>query len=175
MDKTLDPLFELRSIIPEAVGNRCHQLTCNGLLYSGLGKAGLLYDSAWPMYLHPGIAPIPMHSGIHELPIFWVEQLLWDNQSLPLFLARLREPGLKIFLFHPVHVWHNSTTESRHRILSLPYADRYRPELVSQGDGVLTFFGRLLDLLQAENFACATCADIARAARAQAVNSGEKL
>lgn len=172
LGRTMDPLLELRRAIPEAVGNRCHQLTCNGLLYTRLGELGMLYDSAWPLYLHPRIAPLALHSGIYELPVFWVEQVFWADGVSPLFLQRLREPGLKVFLFHPVHVWHNTTRESRSRIVSLPYAERYRPELVDPGEGVCTVFDRLLDLFAAEGIACATCGDIAGAARAQAKSSG---
>lgn len=167
LNKTLEPLFALRRDIPEAVGNRCHQLTCNGLLYAALGETGMLYDSAWPMYLHPGIAPIALHSNIHELPIFWADTLYWEQGSESMSLDRLRLPGLKVFLFHPVHLWHNATGETRRRITALPYADRYRPELVTSGEGILSFFDRLLDLLHAEGIVCATCADVARAAREQ--------
>jgi hypothetical protein len=168
LDKTLEPLSELCRAIPEAVGNRCHQLTCNGLLYTGLAEAGLLYDSAWPMCYSPGIAPVPLHTGIFQLPVFWLDSLYWLHGEKSLNPQPLRQSGLKIFLFHPVHLWHNATSLTCREIMALPYAERYRPELVAPGPGILHFFDRLLDLLQAEGIPCATCADIALAAKGQA-------
>ena len=168
LDKTLEPLSDLSRAIPEAMGNRCHQLTCNGLLYAGLAGAGLLYDSAWPMCLQPGIAPVLLHTGIFELPVFWLDSLYWQREDDALDPKQVRLPGLKVFLFHPVHLWHNATAQTYRHIMALPYAERYRPELVAPGRGILHFFDRLLDLLQAEDIPCATCADIALAAKGQA-------
>lgn len=163
LDQTLAPLHALMAAIPEAVGNRCHQLTANGMLYRHLGEKGFLYDSSWPLYLHKNLSPFHLHSGLYELPIFWVEQIFYEEGLSRTFLERLHTPGLKIFLFHPVHVYHNSTGSTYRDLMKIPYPDRYRPELVNQGEGILTFFDFLLETVSRENLLCATCKDIVTA------------
>jgi hypothetical protein len=161
LDEMFDPLDRLMEQIPEAVGNRCHQLTCNGALYRRLGEVGFLYDSGWPMYMHNDIRPIRLHTGILELPIFYAENLIIEHGMTEAFLAGLRAPGLKVFLFHPVHVFHNSNQKTFYEIMKVPYPERYAPELVTQGEGVLTFFDTLLEILEKEQIVVATCKDIA--------------
>jgi len=161
LDELFDPLHALQEKIPEAVGNRCHQLTCNGALYRHLGELGFLYDSAWPMFLHEHIEPIHLHTGILELPVFYVENLFIERGMDQKLHESLRAPGLKVFLFHPVHIFHNSTKDTFFEIMKVPYPDRYKPELVAKGEGVLTFFDALLALLSEERIMCATCKDIA--------------
>lgn len=161
LDEMFKPLDKLIEQIPEAIGNRCHQLTSNGALYRHLAEKKFLYDSSWPMYMHNNIKPIRLHTGVLELPIFYAENLIIDQGMSESFLDGLRAPGLKVFLFHPVHIFHNSNKKTFYEIMKVPYPDRYVPELITQGGGVLTFFDALLEILEKKRFTVATCKTIA--------------
>lgn len=161
LDKMFSPLYKLKNDIPEAVGNRCHGLTCNGALYRTLREEDFLYDSSWPMYLQRDIKPIHLHTGIIELPLFFPEYMALEEEPKTLFMEQLRTPGLKVLLFHPVHLYHNSTPTTYADILKVPYPERYRPELIAEGYGILNFFDEVLEMLEKEDITCATCKNIA--------------
>lgn len=170
LDEMFAPLDRLMEQIPAAVGNRCHQLTCNGALYRRLGEVGFLYDSCWPMYMHNHIKPIRLHTGILELPIFYAENLIIEQGMTRAFLDGLRAPGLKVLLFHPVHIFHNSNNKTYYEIMKVPYPDRYVPELVNRGKGVLTFFDTLLEILENEGITVTTCKEISLSERTSCEN-----
>jgi hypothetical protein len=158
------PIEELKSKIPEAVGNRCHQLAANSTIYGDLPKRGILYDSSWPMALCPGISPIMLHTGLVQLPIYWMEGLYFQHGRSPHPFDDASRPGLRVHLFHPVHLWHNTTPQSCSGLLATPYLERYRSGLRQKGPGIDDHFDALLAGMAEGGVRCRTCAEITREA-----------
>jgi hypothetical protein len=169
----IKPVSALIEQIPEAVGNRCHQLTCNGNLYTELIRLGIHYDSSWPFILEPNLTPFLLHTGLVQLPVYWMEGVYFQTGTLPEPLERQPAPGLRVFLFHPVHLWHNSTPDSVSNLLSLPYEKRYRTDLRQHGYGVDVFFDELLVRLSDRDIDCRTGAEVAEEAKARTADGGE--
>jgi hypothetical protein len=76
-------------------------------LLAGQEKSCCLYDAT----RSPNQILKPEHSsGITYLPIGWSDQLACEHRSLNLEEAkkRIKRDGLKVFLFHPLHVFLNA-------------------------------------------------------------------
>lgn len=129
---------------------RTHRLFWHGGLLSLLAKAGLRYDGSSAMPFHPGLRPVRI-GGLLRLPIWWgdnlhlMEDLPCDRVELPALAA----PGLKVFNFHPIHLYLNTVSLADYRatmqsIRSLPEAT---PEMlapyVQKGPGLRDFFKAL--------------------------------
>ena len=106
-----------KSIIPEAVSVRSHSLTYNSVLLNMLGESGLKYECS---------VFIPFDSGIKLKPWIHVNKTLtmsphfWeDNTYFSCGLSKkagvyLRGNGLKIFDFHPIHIFLNTESKERY-------------------------------------------------------------
>jgi len=147
--------------VPGAIGNRCHRLECNSILYALLPELGICYDSSWPMIEKPNIEPIHLPGGMLELPIFFMEEFFLEKGYSNTFEKDFLAPGLKVMLFHFGHVYHNTTDMiSYNKLNSIPQQNRYRPELVCKGYGVGDFFRHVLSLIRKHRLKCATCSEI---------------
>jgi len=161
----MEPVQTLREIIPEANGNRCHRLEMNSFLYAGLPGLGFIYDSSWPLIGQTGITPLTLYSGLIELPVFYTDYDFILADSIKEFEKAFLSPGLKVLLFHPGHVYHNSTAESYDTLNSIPQAERFRPELITKGFGLGEFFRHVLSMIRENNLTCATCSEVAENSR----------
>ena len=93
----------IMQIVPEAISVRSHALFyCHQLLDIYL-KYGIKYDSSVNLFGAPFITPVKIYSKKNYLirvPFYW-----FDCNT---FECDLNVGGLKIFVFHPVHIFLNS-------------------------------------------------------------------
>jgi hypothetical protein len=162
---TSDPggrLSELKKDFPAARGIRSHGLYYHSGLLPHFHRAGLDYFSNDLHFLEDGLRPHFDWSGMTRLPIYWEDDVhaIYFAGSYDLDALKLDRPGLKVFNFHPVHIFLN--TSDMHDYL------RIKPDLASEkgalrhrreGKGVRTLF---LDLLRRmESVETSTLADAA--------------
>jgi hypothetical protein len=104
-------------IVPDAVSVRSHSLTQNGPIMDEFIRRGLIYDvNLLLMYMSEiELKPIPYYSeGFTRLPYFWEDDtyILYNQKvEVPKLVSR---PGLKIFDFHPIHVFLNTSDLSQY-------------------------------------------------------------
>jgi hypothetical protein len=108
-DKTDEKtIHELMTLYPEAKGTRSHSLYIHSRLFNIYQGFGLEYDSN---YILPGqiIEPFFIAKNILELPIFFEDDTHFlKSKNFDLNQFDLKRNGLKIFNFHPIHIFLNT-------------------------------------------------------------------
>ena len=152
---------------PHATGERSHALVWSSRHYNLLPSEfpQLRYTSNYQMFRQPNIRPFITQAGTVELPIFWVDDLcvyLDDAINVEEQLALLEQPGLKVFAFHPFHVYINSQSRDHVAVARTAYHD---PERLRHhrcdGDGARTMLEQLLARIGELDLTVAACIDIA--------------
>lgn len=106
-------LSQLMKIYPRSIGIRSHALFSSYYLYRIYKKAGLRYESNYMMFAQPNIKVFPV-SNILQFPIYFMDDvyLKITPGSKTKFCINefLRGPEncLKIFAFHPIHIFMNT-------------------------------------------------------------------
>jgi len=148
--KILDNLMQ---IAPEAVSVRSHSMTQSSPLLDVFARAGLTHDVN---HLVPSGSRIPVRpwllwNGMFRIPYIWEDDLHCAYQNSrqpelePASVVAEGMPGLKVFDFHPIHVFLN--TESLDRYERTRPIHREPSELIKhrfEGYGTRS---RLIDLL----------------------------
>ncbi|MDR1703282.1 MAG: hypothetical protein LBS19_01170 [Clostridiales bacterium] len=106
-------LDEILKIVPEAVCERAHALTHNSLIAAELNRRGILYDSNMyiPLSARMPIAPFYAPSGTLTVPFFFADDIYFFHQKeRPPVEAYFAGDGLKVFDFHPIHIFLNAVS-----------------------------------------------------------------
>ena len=143
-------LDELMAIIPEAKSVRSHSLTQSSQLCQLFQQKKLTHDcnhfipAQANIFLHPWLLP----NGLVKVPYFWEDDsaFLYNNTTDITQLAKRK--GLKVFNFHPIHVFLNTDRMERYED-SRPY-HRSPEELLAcrnkETPGVRTSLKALMEL-----------------------------
>jgi hypothetical protein len=163
----------LLKIVPGAKSIRTHGLIQSTELLKVIReKFNIRYDVSLFLPRTPNIVP-------HE--IFWIKNLslirfpyFWEddeesNRSRPLFNinhSEYRQPGLKIFNFHPIHIVLNSRNMNKYELMKekINYPKASLKELNSyifNGKGVGTFFEGLLQFISKNKLRSQTISELA--------------
>ncbi len=145
-----DILLNFRKDFSSAIGVRTHRL----YWYSGLQEKfinhGIVYDSSIFLPFHPHLTPVKI-GKLTRIPYWWSDNihLLHGMDCNAVNLPGMNEPGLKIFDFHPVHIYLNTKDLDNYRN-ALGAIDTLREATPKQlsgfrnsGSGIGTFFERL--------------------------------
>ncbi|MCA9535282.1 MAG: hypothetical protein KC593_16430 [Myxococcales bacterium] len=158
-----------KSFCPEAVGARSHCLFYDSSLMAVYAEQGVEYDSTYALPLSAGLAPVWKERGVLEMPIYYMDHidLMGAQTGFELAGLQLDRPGLKVFDFHPIHVFLNTHTEAHYAESRAVQRD---PDALLKkrhpGPGVRTLFEQLLDYVATASVTHSTLADVNRAARA---------
>lgn len=148
------------SIVPDASSVRSHGLVqSSAILDLLLIESRIAADLSVFLPEAPNLVPVDYTlrgRTIVRFPYFWEDDYeflqpspAWDLES------RLETPGMKIFNFHPIHIYLNSSSESAYLELkarsgSIAAATRASTEsLIGSEPGTRTFFDDLVDHLGA--------------------------
>ncbi|MCA9578859.1 MAG: hypothetical protein R3B40_01590 [Polyangiales bacterium] len=157
-----------KSFCPEAVGARSHCLFYDSSLMAVYAEQGIEYDSTYALPMASGLEPVWKERDIVEMPIYYMDHIDmmggltgFDIRGLP-----LSQPGLKVFDFHPIHVFMNTPSEAFYaenrayqRDPDALLARRY------QGKGVRTIFEQLLDHVAGGSVTHSTLGEVNRLVR----------
>ena len=159
--KTADEIIDfLLEIAPKANTYRPHSVFYNGPLFQKIVRErNLVVDSTFFLPFAENIQPTPYYLGdksVLRVPYFWADDYIISQQNQedkynPGF--SLSHPGLKVYCFHPVHVYLNSTTIENYESMKSNAVwgsnnpDDYEP-FVSKQQGVQDFFIGLLDIMK---------------------------
>lgn len=112
-----------------AVGHRAHSCVWSERLRALFRERGILYDSSVMMYLESGIRPFRLGARLWELPLYFMDFFHMEYCELSglrpfdLALFPLEQEGLKIFDFHPIHLFLNTPSLANYAIAKPHYQD----------------------------------------------------
>jgi hypothetical protein len=119
-----DVLRHVMRLVPNAVSVRTHGLVQSGAILDDiLTHTPVTVDSSLFLPRMPGIQAVPYWRRgtrtIQRLPFFWSDLAEAERDEPEWSLAPLLDngPGLKVFAFHPIHVYLNSSDDSAYRRL----------------------------------------------------------
>lgn len=108
-------LDEILNIVPDAKGIRSHSMTQNSILLVKFAERKLFYDANHFLPYQKNIIPFKLWTGMVRIPYVWEDNVHWAyNHSFEDCQIDLKKPGLKIFNFHPIHVFLNTENAARY-------------------------------------------------------------
>jgi len=162
-----ETLVNLMRSVPRCKGIRSHGLFIHSRLFQLYNELGIEYDSSYliPMQI---VEPFNHPLGIVEIPMFFEDDAYFCDHS-PSFNVSdlcLGKPGLKVFNFHPIHVFINTDTPRRYAKAKNFYQNpshliRYR----KNGRGTRTLFLDLLEYIRKRGVETVTLGEVNRRCR----------
>jgi len=151
---------------PSAIGLRSHTLINSTRHYLVVRDvfSQIKYTSNYYMPYVDNLKPFVVQSQSFELPIYWMDHLhLEMNEDIDLgaLLKIVGRPGIKVFDFHPFHVFINSSAKEHFEGAKGFYHNpdnlkKYR----NTGNGVRTFLKSLLSAARKNNWVLVSCQDV---------------
>jgi peptidoglycan/xylan/chitin deacetylase (PgdA/CDA1 family) len=103
---------------PEAKGTRSHSLMYTERLRPVYEKYGIEYQSNTMLYRQHSLRPFKISPQTIEVPLFWMDNFYIEMENYaPSYVfdeLQCSESGLKVFDFHPVHVFLNTESLDRY-------------------------------------------------------------
>lgn len=106
----------LLSIVPGAKSVRSHSMTQNGPILQLFYDKGLVYDCNHFVPERSGIQlkPWRLCNRLMKVPHFWEDDDAFIYNDTVDIRALCRRRGIKVFTFHPIHVFLNTENTERH-------------------------------------------------------------
>jgi hypothetical protein len=104
-------------VVPEAKSVRSHSVTQNSRLLDLFAVKGLTHDCNHHIPGYAGILlkPWVLWNGLNRVPYFWADDLAFRMPDDGSTMKKISdEPGLKVFDFHPIHVFLNTEKLERY-------------------------------------------------------------
>jgi hypothetical protein len=154
----------LMNIVPEARSARTHLLLqSTPLLKLMREEYGIHYDASLHLPGTPHIVPHELYLGKNNqmirVPTFWEDslELIKPSPCLRFMDKRYHLPGIKIFIFHPVHIMLNSRNyddyshlKESQRITDCTIDD-VRPYINKKETGIKSLFYEFIDFIKKES------------------------
>lgn len=158
---------ELVAMYPEAVGVRSHGLFESSEILALFVENGLKYDVNTFIPLRENLYPFLRLNRLVRIPFYWGDDAYFASPASfgvpPFGFSGLRvdKPGLKVYNFHPVHIYMNTCSASHYRDYkqhyhSMKLLEPYR----NLGKGVRTLFIGLLAYLSRNEIPSSSCHEI---------------
>lgn len=145
-----ETIAALKKLVPEAVVARSHGLVDAGLILSEFQAQGIQGDLNLFLPFSSGISPKPFrhYTGLTRLPYFYEDDAYCFEavKASPEDHLHLDPAGLKIFNFHPIHLFLNTESMARYNsardVLGdvAKLSERVNP---SADEGAFVFLNRL--------------------------------
>lgn len=140
------------ALVPDAVSMRTHALVqSTPILAEVLERTAIRVDLSLFLPRAENVAPVEYRwrgRSLVRVPYVWEDDVELENGTLGSGVASiLAAPGLKVFDFHPVHVFLNSTSMDAYRRVSGTLPDAELAPHVQDGLGVGTVFREVADAI----------------------------
>jgi hypothetical protein len=139
-------------IVPESVSARSHSMTQSTNIMGILAKAGQIYDCNHFVPHQSGISLKPWQTwnGLTKVPYFWEDDIACIYQEDVDMAALANTNGLKVFDFHPIHLYLNTEAIERYESSRAHHNDVAQlNSYVNDGVGARNY---LLALLEAGDY-----------------------
>lgn len=144
-------LNKLMLIVPEAKSVRSHSMTQSTVLLDLFRDKGITHDVNCFIPIQTGIEIKPwlLWNGLVRVPYCWEDDVHCMYQLNDKIEPYLKRPGLKVFNFHPIHVYLN--TENLDRYERTRCMHQHPEELIKhryEGYGTRNRLLEILDFVQ---------------------------
>jgi hypothetical protein len=141
----------LLAIVPEAKSVRSHSMTQNSGILQLFADKGITRDCNHfiPEQIGIKLKPWRLWNGLIKVPYFWEDDIACLSAENTAVEELVRREGLKVFNFHPIHVFLNTECIERYEA-ARPYHDNPQ-ELIGfrfAGPGARTALKTLLESAQ---------------------------
>ena len=144
----------MQSIAPESRTVRAHSYFESSETWECLYNAGQIVESHGVTNLETGLVPLRMASGMIRLPVFFEDDVFFQNNSnlmdLSLLKERILAPGLKIFDFHPIHIASNTVSASHYQEVKSTIEQKFDGKSSNSCRGIRTVFKEIADFIRQE-------------------------
>ena len=115
----------LLSLVPEARSVRSHSMAQSSVLLNMFAERGLTHDCNTFVPEEAGIALMPWRhwNGMVKVPYFWEDDVRCLSDCASGIAELAQRPGLKVFDFHPIHVFLNTEVLDRYEAARPHLAD----------------------------------------------------
>jgi hypothetical protein len=148
-------LTHMKKLFPNAKSVRTHTLLQSTPLLSLLHKFGVENDVSLLLenanYIHPFYSPF---FKLYRFPSFWEDDVMMSSiYDLEHFIDSQNISGLKIFSFHPIHIFLNSLNFDSYNELKTKLGlsnmtVQNTQKYINKQHGTMTFFMHLIDSLK---------------------------
>lgn len=155
---------ELKAIYPKAIGVRAHGLFESSQILRLFLDNGLKYDVNTFIPLRQGLYPVLRLKELVRIPYYWEDDAHFSTQTtFELSELQVHKKGLKIYNFHPIHIFMN-TSSIQHYDTFKPFY--HEPDVLKKnrntGRGTQTLFVDLLQYLAENRVPTYLCREIYR-------------
>lgn len=122
--RAIDIIDEILDIHPEAQGVRSHSMLQSTAILQLFAERKLLYDANHFMPYHTGLKPFKLWTGMIRIPYNWEDDVHWTyGYSFDESRIDLKDEGLIVFDFHPIHIFLNTENKYRYNEAKKYYND----------------------------------------------------
>lgn len=118
---------EMLTFFQNSKGMRSHSLFFTERLRPILAGKGIEYCSNYMLFEHVNLAPCMISPTVLELPIYFMDTfnliMKGDNALFANDLERLNLEGLKVYDFHPIHIYMNTYSVDHYDTFKFAYKD----------------------------------------------------
>ena len=138
----------LKNLFPNATSVRSHSLCFGSLIQTAYQQLGITHDSSVIVPCQNNTRPLfpwKMWDGLVRVPYFFCDYVTAMSAEVPVQNLAIR-PGLKVFDFHPIHVFLNTESLERYEF-TRPLHHKPKELMQHRYKGYGTR-SRLIDLLE---------------------------
>jgi hypothetical protein len=158
------PMALVKEAYPDAVGARSHSLYFSAQILELYIRHGMRYESNIFLLEHAGLHPVLRFRELVSVPFIWSDDKQLElGRRLRGDAVPLEVSGLKVFNFHPIHLFLN-TRDPAHYESSRPFhrdPDGLRGLVNDEVPGVGTVFDEVLEAIAERGLRTARMRDVA--------------
>jgi hypothetical protein len=153
------------SLLPanHSLGSRSHGLFSSTKMFVEYEKLGIKYDSNYFIPFATNPEPF-IFDGIDvvEIPIFFADDNKLQSQDFKFNSIHLNDSGTKVFLFHPSHIFMNTTSLEHYKQIKNHYHDYEQLSKIRKLNevGIRNMFTSLLEYIEKNNISTCTMAEV---------------
>lgn len=159
-----ETIGKLMKLYPQAKGVRSHGLHIDSKMYSIYRKYGLEFESNYFMYKQENINPFKMSDDILQIPIFFMDDGHINrsiNADFNLEQFNFENKGLKVFVFHPIHIFLNTSDLKIYQKAKRYYHEPDKlKDFYNTYEGTYSLFIRLIECIKTNSIKTYTMNEI---------------
>lgn len=140
-------LYNILKIVPEATAVRSHSMLQSSPILDRFKGYGITHDANMYIPYSSAIKLLPwIHwNGLTRIPHFWEDDVCWQDGFSVEPGTLLEIDGIKVFDFHPVHIFLNTESHSRYDRARSAYHDpKELTKFINEKYGTRDFLTELL-------------------------------
>jgi hypothetical protein len=151
-DTPNEVMASLKDLYPDVIGIRSHSLYCSSKHWVLYRQYRIRYESNLMLPYQSNIQPFYHHSGILRIPFVWGDDthILYER-GFDIDDMRLKTPGLKVIVFHPMNIYMNLGKDLRPneeiKRMGIPFPELTEDQIspfIRSGPGLFTLFKKFL-------------------------------